>query len=850
MRSRQPARRARCSAGGVTLFLALLSPAMVHAQLVAGDPQHRYELPGTQVFERSLFSGPDSARVRVETRAGRTTVIVRLDDDEAIWGFGQRFDAFDLRGRSFEIWAEDGWNQTHTSYFAIPWFISSAGYGVFVNSTGRLRVDVGVAVTNELRIEMPENAADVRAFRGTPREILAAYTELVGRPHSVPDWVFQPWISRNSYLGAHEIDRTIALMNAFQLRAGAVVLEAWEQQFHNFRFETERYPDPAKWIRSLHERGYHVICWTTSSIWPHGSTYDEAKRRNFLVKYADGSEYVTRWIENGRELDFRMPDVRDFWRDLQIPLIEMGVDGIKTDGGEHMPDRWFHNEHPFHYQRASLDAFDKVGRPGITFARSGNPLVAGNSTFWAGDQHAAWPSLAVVVRGGLSAALSGLFYWGHDIGGYSGTPTKPLYIRWLQIGAFSPIMQLHGISAREPWLYDAQTLEIAQLYFRVREKLQPYLIGLAREAREEGHPMWRPLAWTFPEDRATFRIGDQFMLGDDLLVAPILNEEGTREIYLPAGQWVNLWTDRTLEGPTNLSVAVDISMIPVFARAEAHTRWKDLFKGAPAVQLPPFSVQLAGAQNERGIVPPIRYLRDNSTETISYLVSNNTASAASGSAILQLPPGFTAPSNRVDFTLPPRGSGRIDFPVTPAADLEPGTYAITLNCRVGAHTLDAPDHYLAQSPRWKAIGPLEGGVGSKQALDGTSPDLAAPVTGRGGLEVHWKELPLSAMGDDGYWDVGKIIGGEGGTTSFAHTRFTLKSARRVRLALDSGDSMAVWVNGRLVCNRIAHRNPSPAPILPEDVPTADLRAGENEILVRVSRGIAPNQMYVRILNAR
>ncbi len=817
--------------------------------MIAGDPQHRYNLPGTISFEHNIFSGKEGERIRVEKKGGRTTVIVKLDQDEAIWGFGQRFDAFDLRGRSFEIWAEDGWNQTHTSYFAIPWFISSAGYGVFVNSTGRLSVDVGATTPDELRIEMPEDGAAVYGFRGTPREILEAYTQLVGRPHPAPDWVFRPWISRNSYLGALEIDRTIELMNRYGLKAGVVVLEAWEQQFHNFAFEEDRYPHPADWIKSLHDRDYRVICWITSSIWPAGSTYEEAKRRNFIVKNDDGTEYVTRWIENGRELDFRIPAVREFWRDLHLPLIALGVDGIKTDGGEHIPDPWFHNEHPFHYQRASLDAFAKAGRTGVTFARSGNPLVAGNSLFWAGDQYASWSNLYVVLRGGLSAALSGLFYWGHDIGGYSGTPTKDLYIRWLQIGTFSPIMQLHGESAREPWYYDEQTIEIARHYFGVREKLQPYLIALATEAREQGHPIWRPMPWVFPDDPATYRIGDQFMLGDDLLIAPILNEAGTRDIYLPAGAWVNLWNGRTNEGPTTLSVSVDLSMTPVFARADAYERWKDLFANAPRIQQKPYTLALYGKQNDRGIVPAVRYLRGQKTETLSFIVSNNTPADARLNATLKLPHGFTATPAKIQSTIAAKGAGRLDFVVTIPEDIEPGTYTFDLNSAINNTRQPTLSWHLVQPLHWKAVGPFKGGVGSEQPLDGTSPDLTATYP-QGNAELRWQEVPLSAMRDDGYIELGKFIRGEGGTTTFALSRFTSQKARRVKLALDSGDSLAVWVNGEQVCNRIGHRNPSPSPIAPQDVPEVNLRAGENEILVRTSRGLAAQEFLVRIIDSQ
>lgn len=815
-------------------------PAM--ARMIAGHPLHRYTLPGAPVNVADLRATALGSGLRIEVEPARAVLTVPLADGEAIWGFGQRLDAYDLRGRKFEVWATDGWNRMDSCYFAIPWFISSRGYGLFVNCTGRLQVDVGVTHPGELRIEIPEAGVEVWGLQGAPDQIVAGYSHLVGRPGEVPEWTFQPWISRNSYLGAYEVDRMITLMETNGLKASAVVLEAWEENLHNFRFETNRYPNPAGWIRGLHERGYRVICWTTSSIWPVGTTYEEAKRRGFLVRNADGSEHITRWLENGRKMDFRIPAARDFWRDLHLPLIEMGVDGFKTDGGEHMPDEWFHNEHPYHYQRATLDAFAKAGRAGIAFARSGNPLTSGNSTFWGGDQLAEWRNLGVVVRGGLSAAWSGLFYWSHDVGGYSGTPTKDLYLRWLEIGIFSPMMQLHGDSGREPWRFDEETLRIARGYFQAREKLQPYLVALAREAREQGHPMWRPLAWAYPGDPATYGLGDQFMLGPDLLLAPILDEHAERSVYLPAGAWVDLWNGRALAGPTQMTVRAELAVIPAYARAEAYPRWKDLLAGVPRGPRSPLHVDLAGALNDRGIVPAQRYLRGQRYEKLFYTVRNHTAAPAQGEARPRVPPGFQVEPAQIAFTAPPGGEARLAFYVMPPAQLSPGSYQVSTECRVGTRVALAQPVTLVQPLPWNVIGHFEGGVGTTQALDGQLPDLAAELAGVDGTPVRWQKAPADATGADGYLDLGRLLGNAGGTTCFAYSRLNLASARRARLYMGCGDSMTVWVNGREVLRRIAHRNAD----RDEDSVEVTLDAGANDVLVRISRGIGANGMYFRI----
>ncbi len=364
-------------------------------RFIYGDPSHGYPLADTNGATAIIeFSGNPLHR--------------KLTDGEALWGFGERFDALNMRGRTMESWIVDAWGGGNRSYICAPFLISSKGYGLFVNCTGKVRFDCGATVTNELRIEVPESGPDVFEFKGTPREILAEYTKLVGRPRPVPDWVFEPWISRNSYLSEYEIDRVIDKMEAHGLKAGAVVLEAWAEGLQNFRFEQARYPNPKEWIGKLHGRGYHVVCWETPSIWDSASTYPEASTNGYLVLKPDGTELRVDWLENAVKIDFRKEAARLWWQKLQEPLIAMGVDGFKTDGGERMPDPWFHNLHPFYYQRAVLDAFQDLGKVGMTFARSGTPPCAGDSTFWGGDQSSSWSDFPRVVRAGLERGTLGI----------------------------------------------------------------------------------------------------------------------------------------------------------------------------------------------------------------------------------------------------------------------------------------------------------------------------------------------------------------------------------------------------------------------------------------------------------
>ena len=797
-------------------------------RLIYADPSHGYPLADTNEVTTAVVELRDNVLNR------------KLADGEALWGFGERFDALNMRGRTMESWVMDAWGGGSRSYICAPFLISSKGYGLFVNCTGKVRFDCGATTTNELRIEVPEATPDVFVFRGTPREILAAYTKLVGRPRPVPDWVFEPWISRNSYLSEHEIDGVIDKMEAHGLKAGAVVLEAWAEGLQNFRFEQGRYPKPKEWIEKLHGRGYHVVCWETPSIWDSASTYREASTNGYLVLNPDGSELRLDWLENAVKIDFRKEAPRLWWQKLHEPLIAMGVDGFKTDGGERMPDPWFHNLHPYYYQRAVLDAFQDLGKAGVTFARSGTPPCAGDSTFWGGDQSSSWSDFPRVVRAGLSAALSGYPYWGHDIGGYAGTPTKNLYIRWLELGAFSPIMQLHGTTPREPWYYDDETVRIAKYYFELRWALRDYLLVAAKFAREEGVPMWRPLLYEFPDDPATYNIDDEFFLGNDLLIAPVLSEPGDRSVYLPNGEWVNAWTKEKLTGPKTFTVRPGLAEIPVFIRAERAADFGKVFLSLPTDQRGNVFVELAGAMNERGIVPAQRLIRGQKYEKVFLTAHNRGTNSLSGEVELALPLGFTAlPGVKQAVTVPPGEEARIAFYVSPPEKLDVGSYSMKVMC---SSLSDALVLTLIKPPQWHVLGPFDGGVGSK--FTGELPvSLTNEYVGASSRRVRWRVVEDDCVRNDGYVDFEKGLGKDNnGATTFGTTTFQARHAGKARLYVGSGDALTIWLNGQTVFDKQVHRGAEPD----EDAVEVDLREGDNSVFVKISRGIGPNGLYFRV----
>jgi alpha-D-xyloside xylohydrolase len=813
----------------------------IASRIIFGTPNHRYPL--REEVPLATKSTRPNITAQVD-KNGSVRLTLPLSEHEAIWGFGQRFDAFNLRGTKLESWTTDGWNASDTSYHAVPFFISSEGYGLFINHPGKILFDIGHSQPNMMTITVPDHGVEVIVLPGEPAEISQRYTELVGRPRAVPDWIYQPWISRNSYLGAYEIDRVTDKMRALGMPVGVAVLEAWEEQLHNFKFTTHRYPDPAGWIKKLNAKGVHVVCWITSSVLTYSDAYREAKERGYLVLNDDGSEHVVRWLENGRKIDFRKPEARAWWRDLHKPLIEIGVEGFKTDGGEHMPDPDFHNQHAYYYQEASLDAFRDLGKTGITFARSANPLNAGLSTYWAGDQKAEWRGLKMVLRGALSTSLSGFPFWGHDIGAYSESPSKELYIRWLQVGALSPIMQFHGIDAREPWHFDEQTLDIARFYFQLRERLIPFLITWGEATRRDGTPIIRPMVWAYPNDTKGHTIDDQYFFGPDLLVAPITDPMDVRGVYLPEGNWIDVWTGESKIGPTQFLHTAPLHRIPVFARAEAYETYRTVFAGEPVPKVVPQSVTLAGPKNSHGLVPSLRYWKEgNEPEIVHYEVENHTATNQRLRVRLTVPSACVVePSDQLNLLLGPGERQRLAYHVS-ARDTSPASHVIRLELHDEHGPIATPEVTLVVPPRWKVIGLFDGGVGSHQPLDGQAVRLDATHTGKHGKTVSWQEVPGHLIEANGRINLESLTGADGSSTTYLATTLSSDQTREVRFAAGFGDAMTVWLNGRLLHEVIGHRNAE----RDEDRFTGTLVPGVNHILIRNSRDLASPHFYFRVI---
>lgn len=527
-----------------------------------------------------------------------------------VWGTGERFDHADQRGhgsngRVVEKFTQQG-DQT---YLPIPFFMTENGLGWYRESDVPVALDFGEG----LRISQAARDGALprdRLFLGAPREVLAAFAAYTGRAALPPDWAFGVWISANGWSCDREVNAQLDALKRYGYPADVMVLEAWSDEQTFYRWNDDgSWQNPAETVRRIRQSGLHLILWQIPVIKHEWNGPGEALRadiaeaveKGYCVRNADGNPYrITEgWFHNSLLLDFTNPQAKAWWFGKRKYLLDMGVEGFKTDGGEflfandarlHDGSRGLeaHNRYPGLYIGAYVDFLRQNGVKGVTFSRAESTGAHTRSLVWAGDQQSLWSELRAQLTAGLSAGLSGVLFWGFDIGGFAGElPTAELYLRATAMGCFCPIMQWHAEprsgqfyathedgfnNDRSPWnlaekLNAPQVLDVGVRFARLRRQLMPYLTREAAHCVRAGRPMLAHLCVDFARDERAQACDDQYMLGRRLLVAPVVCQGRTeREVYLPHGQWRDFFTQADVPGGRTLRVPCPLDHIPVFER--------------------------------------------------------------------------------------------------------------------------------------------------------------------------------------------------------------------------------------------------------------------------------------------
>ncbi len=494
-----------------------------------------------------------------------------------------------------------------------PFFHSSAGYGMLVDGTMPGTYDVGAARPDVLDVrfaaEPGTGGGSWHLFVGDHPTILREYTALTGRAPVPPDYVFRHWRGRDEFeIGGTETYEGVELNAevADELRhydelglpaPGVFHLDRpWgtgPEGYGQLEFDTERFPDPEGMLRLLQDRDSHPWVWISN--WAIGERGREARRLGYL---APGSE---------RAIDFTNPDAAEWYRQdltdfLATPEGAL-IDGFFIDRGDE-PDvptdredvyadgrrgDELRNAYPVLMQEQVRQVLEDVrSEDGFAIARAAYTGTQGLVATWGGDTHsrngfqlpevpATGTSTDLGLRSVLvsiqRAAFLGIPYWGSDIGGYSEFADREVFARWIQVGALSPLMRFHGKGSDLPWDMpteppdDAEMTEIYRRYIVLHESLVPYLVDLAQEAHDTGLTPVRPLVFRYPDEPEAGDRWDEWLLGDDLLVAPVWRSGArSRQVWFPPGRWVDVFDrDTVIEGPATRRVRAPLDALPLYA---------------------------------------------------------------------------------------------------------------------------------------------------------------------------------------------------------------------------------------------------------------------------------------------
>jgi len=411
-------------------------------------------------------------------------------------------------------------------------------------------------------------------------------------------------VSRAYYTTPEEAAAVAARLRERRIPCDVLTLDgraAWQVGTRfNFRWDPERFPDPQGALAAIKRHQLRVCVWEYPYVSIHDPLFQELFAKDYLLKNEHGDPYVFTWdtdpatspfgnvltpLPESGIVDFTHPGAYAWWRDAHQGLFEDGVDVIKSDFGEQVPDdavasngdrgRRLHNVYPLLYNRCVWEATRKFAPK-----ENGAPMVWSRAAWssqqrfpmgWGGDPQSDWEGLAASIRGGLSWGMSGNPYHSSDIGGFYGAeqPSAELFVRWLQATVFSSHIRVHGIGEREPWAFGDAAEAIARKWLAFRYRLIPYLESVIGAATRTGLPVMRAMPLAFPRNALTRTFETQFMCGDALLVAPIVQEGGAVEIALPPGGWYDLNTRRRFGGRQVLRYQAPLEQFPVFGR-EGH----------------------------------------------------------------------------------------------------------------------------------------------------------------------------------------------------------------------------------------------------------------------------------------
>ncbi len=526
------------------------------------------------------------------------------------FGFGEKTGPLDKRGMCLEMWNTDDSKyvgNTDPLYQSHPFFLFMSDelyYGFLFLNHGRSFFDIGCKNPNLLKFWATNGAMDYMIIAGkSPAAIINKYTAMVGKTYLPPKWALGYHQCRWSYMSQDEVLQIAAGFRSRRLPCDVIWLDIdYMEKFQDFTWNRKRFKKPTDLMQKLHAQGFKVVAILDPGIRAKGNdAYKSGDKNQVFCKDKKENNYVgTVWPGKCVFPDFAREDVQEWWADLHEEILAPGMlDGTWIDMnepshfgtsvarekstfemfhtlmGRKMPHEEVHNVYGFFMAQAEQMAYNKYreqDRPFI-LTRAGFAGVQRYAAVWTGDNQCTWEHLRLSIPILLGMGISGIALCGADIGGFSGKCSPELFARWIQLGVFYPFCRNHAAKNtpnHEPWIFGDAITEIARKYLYLRYQLLPYLYDALVHAHRTGIPIMRALCLVYPNDPKAHEIQYEFLLGDALLVAPVL-DEGVKEwdLYLPEGEWVDFWSEEVIQGGKSISRPTPLDITPLYVRKGA-----------------------------------------------------------------------------------------------------------------------------------------------------------------------------------------------------------------------------------------------------------------------------------------
>ncbi|PLR78908.1 alpha-glucosidase [Bacillus sp. V3-13] len=527
-----------------------------------------------------------------------------MDVADHFYGFGEKTGFLDKRGEKMTMWNTDVYAphnpETDPLYQSVPYFMTlrnGRAVGIFFDNTFKTTFDFKTE-ENDYSFGAEGGQIDYYVMCGPePKNVLEQYTALTGRIPIPPKWAIGYHQSRYSYGSEQEVRE---LANSF-LEKGipldAIYLDIhYMDEYRVFTFDRDRFPNPARLVGDLKEKGIRIVPIVDPGVKedPEYKIYQEGIRGGHFCKYIEGNIYFGDvWPGNSAFPDFTSSKVREWWGEKHHFYTNLGIEGIWNDMNEpavfnetktmdlkviHDNDsdpkthRELHNLYGLMMGQATYTGLKKQleGKRPFVLTRAGYSGVQRYAAVWTGDNRSFWEHLQMSLPMVMNLGLSGIAFSGPDVGGFAHDANGELLARWTQVGAFTPYFRNHcaiGFARQEPWSFGEKYEKIIKKYIELRYQWLPHLYSLFAEAHRSGTPVMRPLMLEYPHDANTYHLSDQFMVGDNVIVAPIM-QPGTehRAVYLPEGSWIDYWTGEEWAGGQHHLIKAGLDVLPIFIK--------------------------------------------------------------------------------------------------------------------------------------------------------------------------------------------------------------------------------------------------------------------------------------------